>query len=67
MTPNCVSRGARVKPYAVRLFHEIFLRGSVDAHPMQKPNIANAAVDLLLRWQLLDLSVVKVLTQTNST
>ena len=27
---------------------------------MQQPNIANTAVNLLLRWQLLDLSVVKV-------
>jgi hypothetical protein len=54
MISNCVSRGARVTPYALRLFHEISLHGSVDAHPMQKPNIANAAVNLLLRWQLLE-------------
>jgi hypothetical protein len=33
---------------------------SLYAHPMQKPNIANAAVNLLLRWQLLNVSIMKV-------
>ncbi len=29
-------------------------------HPMQQPDIVNATVNLLLRWQLLNVSVVKV-------
>jgi hypothetical protein len=35
--------------YAAMLFREISLRSSADVYLMQKPNIANAAVNLLLR------------------
>jgi hypothetical protein len=32
-------------------------------HPMQKPDIAYATVNMLLRWQLLDGSIVEVLAE----